>query len=231
MLTMEKIEALLKINTQNEKDNRALRIMSCDNPVKDLFVYELKHIRQELKLNPQSFEEQLAMCIYKYNLDLNEFLNGNIDNVNVKDSTIQLNKELINNAINEIYSFLNLLIDIVKDSNYSSKTIHDIIHFKFESYTAILQICGLINISDNVFRSKLIARVLNVKEQTINFKEERMSMSTLCHEFRQHIDFFANQISLIEENELTDEDFIIYVIMFDIRHYKHNRKNKVLSKY
>ncbi len=231
MLTMDKIEALLKINTQNEKDNRALRIMSCDNPIKDLFVYELKHIRQELKLNPLSFEEQLAMCIYKYNLDMNEFLNGNIDNVNVKDSTIHLNKELINNAINEVYSFLNLLIDIVKDSNYSSKTIHDIIHFKFESYTAILQICGLINISDNVFRSKLIARVLNVKEQTLSFKEDRMSKSSLYHEFRQHIDFFANQISLIEKNKLTDEDFIIYVIMFDIKHYKHSIKNKVLSKY
>ena len=74
MLTKEKIEALLKIDTQNKTDTRAIRIMSCDNPIKDLFVYDLNSIREEFNENPSGFESQLALCIYKYDKELNLYL-------------------------------------------------------------------------------------------------------------------------------------------------------------
>ena len=47
MLTKQRIEALLKLNTQNNKDTIALRIMSCSNPIKELYVYELSTIKKE----------------------------------------------------------------------------------------------------------------------------------------------------------------------------------------
>lgn len=230
MLTNEKIEALLKIDTQNPNDTRLLRIMSCDTPIKDIFVYDLSKIKKEFGVNPQKFDSQLALCIYKYDLELKDYLEGNTDYINVKSSVIKLTKELISNSIEEIYGFYNLVQKVANQKNLSYDTLYKIVHFNFESYTQILQLCGLVNISDNIFRSKLLARILNAKEQVKNYKEDRMPYTTLEEEFVKHEDYLLSQIKLIEENNLIQEDFLIYVIVFDIRHFKHNRKNRILIK-
>ncbi len=230
MLTNEKIEALLKIDTQNPNDTRLLRIMSCDTPIKDIFVYDLSKIKKEFGVNPQKFDSQLALCIYKYDLELKDYLEGNTDYINVKSSVIKLTKELISNSIEEIYGFYNLVQNVANQKDLSYDTLYKIVHFNFESYTQILQLCGLVNISDNIFRSKLLARILNAKEQVKNYKEDRMPYTTLEEEFIKHADYLSSQVKLIEENNLTQEDFLIYVIVFDIRHYKHNRKNRILIK-
>lgn len=230
MLTNEKIEALLKIDTQNPNDTRLLRIMSCDTPIKDIFVYDLSKIKKEFGINPQKFDSQLALCIYKYDLELKDYLEGNTDYINVKSSVIKLTKELISNSIEEIYGFYNLVQKVANQKDLSYDTLYKIVHFNFESYTQILQLCGLVNISDNIFRSKLLARILNAKEQVKNYKEDRMPYTTLEEEFVKHADYLLLQIKLIEENNLIQEDFLIYVIVFDIRHFKHNRKNRILIK-
>lgn len=230
MLTNEKIEALLKIDTQNPNDTRLLRIMSCDTPIKDIFVYDLSKIKKEFGVNPQKFDSQLALCIYKYDLELKDYLEGNTDYINVKSSVIKLTKELISNSIEEIYGFYDLVQNVANQKDLSYDTLYKIVHFNFESYTQILQLCGLVNISDNIFRSKLLARILNAKEQVKNYKEDRMPYTTLEEEFIKHADYLSSQVKLIEENNLTQEDFLIYVIVFDIRHFKHNRKNRILIK-
>lgn len=228
MLTNEKIEALLKIDTQNPSDTRLLRIMSCDTPVKDIFVYDLSKIKKEFGVNPQKFDTQLALCIYKYDLELKNYLEGNSDYINVKSSVIKLTKELISNSIKEIHDFYDLIQKVAVQEDLSYDTLYKILHFSFESYIQLLQLCGLINISDNIFRSKLLARVLNAKEQVKNYKEDRMPYTTLEEEFIKHAEYLSSQLRLIEENNLTQEDFLIYIILFDIRHYKHNRKNRIL---
>lgn len=228
MLTNEKIEALLKIDTQNPSDTRLLRIMSCDTPVKDIFVYDLSKIKKEFGVDPQKFDTQLALCIYKYDLELKNYLEGNSDYINVKSSVIKLTKELISNSIKEIYDFYDLIQKVAVQEDLSYDTLYKILHFSFESYIQLLQLCGLINISDNIFRSKLLARVLNAKEQVKNYKEDRMPYTTLEEEFIKHAEYLSSQFRLIEENNLTQEDFLIYIILFDIRHYKHNRKNRIL---
>lgn len=230
MLTKEKIEALLKIDTQNLNDTRLMRIMSCDTPVKDLFVYDLGKIKKELGVNPQKFDEQLVLCIYKYDLELNNYLEGNTDYINVKSSAIKLDKDLLSNSLREIYDFYDLVLKVAHEKDLSYDTLYKIAHFSFDSYTQVLQLCGLINISENIFRSKLLARILNAKEQVKNYKEDRMPYTTLEEEFIKHAIYLSSQINLIKENNLFDEDFIIYIIMFDIRHYKHNRKNRILIK-
>lgn len=231
MLTNEKIEALLKIDTQNPNDTRLLRIMSCDTPIKDIFVYDLSKIKKEFGVNPQKFDSQLALCIYKYDSELKDYLEGNTDYINVKSSVIKLTKELISNSIEEIYGFYDLVQNVANQKDLSYDTLYKIVHFNFESYTQILQLCGLVNISDNIFRSKLLARILNAKEQVKNYKEDRMPYTTLEEEFIKHADYLSSQVKLIEENNLTQEDFLIYVIVFDIRHFKHNRKNRILIKW
>ena len=57
-----------------------------------------------------------------------------------------------------------------------------------------------------------------------------MSPIIFANEYAEHIDYIGSQLKLINDYELYDEDFLIYVIMFDIRHYKRNRKNKMLRK-
>lgn len=230
MLTKEKIKALLKIDTQNKKDTRTIRIMSCDTPVKDNFVYYLNDIRKEFGETPKGFEDQLTLCIYKYKKDLNLFLNGKISSINVKAPTISLTKKLIENAIKELNSFYQLLENVAYENDFSSQTIYDVIHFKLNSYIAILQLCGLLDISDDIYRSKTLARILNAKNQAENYKEGKMNSSLLVSEYIEHIAYFKSQFKIIEEYKLYEEDFLIYVIMFDIRHYKHNRKNRILRK-
>ena len=230
MLTKEKIKALLKIDTQNKNDTRTIRIMSCDNPVKDNFVYYLNSIRKEFGEEPKGFEEQLVLCIYKYDKDLNLFLNGKINSINVKASTINLTKDLIQNAIKELNDFCLLLGKIAYKDDFSSQTLYDIIHFKLNNYIAILQLCGLLDISDDIYRSKTLARILNAKNQAENYKDGKMNSSLLVVEYIEHIAYFKSQFKIINEYKLYEEDFLIYVIMFDIRHYKHNRKNRILRK-
>ena len=75
MLAKESIEALLKIDTQNPNDNRLLRIMSCNNPIKDLYVYHLGDIKEEFNQDVRSFEGQIALCIYKFDMDIYNYLN------------------------------------------------------------------------------------------------------------------------------------------------------------
>jgi hypothetical protein len=81
-----------------------------------------------------------------------------------------------------------------------------------------------------VYRSKLLSRLLNIKEQVSNFKDGRMMQFALACEFSEHLKYLSSQINLVKENNMYGEDFLVYVIMFDIRHYKHNRKNKMLVK-
>lgn len=225
MLTEETIEALLKIKTHHASNTRSLRIMSCDNPIKELFVYDLKEIREEFNENPEGFEKQLALCIYKFDRELNLYLNNMPNHTNIKATATQLSLAIIQNAINEITALRDLIVkSIMEPSNM------DLVNYNPVNYIALLQMCGLVDISNNVYRSKLLSRIINMKQQVRNYNDDKMRRATFAEEFRSHLEYVSYQLDIINTNKMYNEDFLVYIIMFDIRHYKKNRRNKMLTK-
>lgn len=227
MLTKENIEALLKIDTKNKSDNRYLRLMSCDNPIKDLYVYHLKEIREEFNECPKHFDRQLALCTYKFILTVESCLNGNEVPTYLKNCATPLSKELIRNALSEILTFYKLLVYIQENDAYDSEYLYRVSTFKIPNYVALLEMCGILDVSNNIYRSKFLARFLNIKDQVQSYNEEKMSRKILDSEFKSHIEYITEQFSIIAKFNMSEEDILAFLILFDIRHYKHNRKSRV----
>lgn len=229
MLTREKIGALLKIDTKNKKDNRYLRVMSCDNPIKELYVYHLKEIRAEFNEYPNGFEEQIALCIQKFISSIYMYLDGKDVDTHTKKCAIKLTRELIASARTEMFDFYNLIKSVHEVNEYTFNEIYEISSFRLPNYIAILELCGIVDMNEDVFRSKFLARFLNIKDQIRNYRENRMDLHILDGEFTSHLEYLSEQINILKEYEISDEDFLAYVILFDIRHFKHNRRHKVLK--
>lgn len=229
MLTRDKIEALLKINTNNKKDSRYLRIMSCENPIKELFIYHLPKIKDEFNENPTGFDEQLELCIFKFISDVHSYINGKDIEINFKSCAVELTRALLTNALKELFDLYHLIKDVHEKNDYTYDELYAISSFRFPNYIAVLQLCGIIDISEDVYRSKMLSRLLNIKDQVRSFRENRMILALLASEFSTHVEFLQEHIDRIREYDICEEDFPAYLIMFDIRHYKHNRKNKVLK--
>lgn len=229
MLTRDKIEALLEINTNNKKDSRYLRIMSCDNPIKELYIYHLPKIKDEFNENPTGFDEQIVLCIFKFISDIHSYLDGKDVKINFKSCAVELSRPLLTNALKELFDLYHLINDVYEKDDYTFNELYQISTFRFPNYIAVLQLCGIIDINEDVYRSKLLARLLNIKDQVRNYRENRMTLDILKTEFSSHVDFLAEHVDRIREYDISEEDLPAYLIMFDVRHYKHNRKDKVLK--
>lgn len=232
MLSRENIEELLKIDTENKTDNRCLRIMSCHNPVKDLYVFDLNAIHKELGCYPKHFEEKIALCIYRYDKYIHDYLNGETDELLTMSPTTILSKEIIENALRELTEFYSLLTTaLLEECNPMHEVIEKLYSYKMPNYIAVLQHSGLVDVNEDIYRSKILDRFHNIKAQTINYRNERMDKTLLLKELKAHVEFFSKQLNLINEYKMYDEDFLVFTIMFDIRHFKHNRNsNKSLRK-
>lgn len=228
MLSYERIFELLQIDTQHD-DSRALRIMSCENPIKDLYVYELAQIKRKYDISTSDFVYTLATCIKEYNEEVALHLKDQTKPVHSENKTINLTEELIDGAIADIYNIYTVLNAIVLCNDYSFPLLRELQHIKVDNFIAILQVCGLVDLNNNQFRSKLLSRIQNIKEQVSNYCDEKMPQEKLVEEFTSHLDYFTQQKQMIDQ--MQGEDFLVYVIMFDTRRYKHNRKIKSLTYY
>ena len=228
MLSYERIFELLQIDTQHD-DSRALRIMSCENPIKDLYIYEIARIKKKYDISTIDFISTLATCIKEYNDEVANHLKGQTISMHSKNKTIYLSEELIQNAINEISTITDILRAIVLNNDYNFSQLRSLQRMKVDNFIAVLQICGLVDLSNNQFRSKILSRIQNIKEQVGNYCDERMPHEKLEEEFVSHLDYFTQQKQMIDQ--MQGEDFLVYVIMFDTRRYKHNRKIKSLTYY
>ena len=156
-------------------------------------------------------------------MDIYNYLNNDGEDIHTRHCAVKLSKKIITDAINELLNFYALLVKAILNDIPNCALINDIYSFKMPNYIAILQLCGLVDISEDIYRSKILDRFHNIKDQAYSYKNERIAQKVLLEEFKSHIEFFASQLDIIKKNNMYDEDFLVYVIMFDIRHYKHNR--------
>ena len=155
MISIEIIKELLNIKTNNTSNDRFLKIMRCNNPIKINYIFHLKEIKKYFNLSDTDFEENIIYSVYKYNVDLNYSLKSN--NL-IKENDIELNLTTIKLAIDEIVNFYNIL-----NLNNIPYKINAILNYKLEYYIYVLKFCNILNIYENTNYSKIYHRIFNLK--------------------------------------------------------------------
>lgn len=215
MISKEIIEELINIKTNNTSNDRFLKIMRCNNPIKINYIFHLKEIKKYFNLSDTNFEENVIYSIYKYDIDLN--YNLKINNL-IKNSDIELNLNTIKLAINEIVNFHNIL-----SLNNITYKINAILNYKLKYYIYILKFCNILNIYENTNYSKIYHRIFNLKDNCISYLKNKISIDKLKNEVKIQYEFFGNYLYILNRYNLYNEDFIIYTILFDIKSNKqHN---------
>lgn len=221
MLKKENIEALLKIDTENNLDNRYLRILSCDNPIKELYVFHLNDVKREYKNMSKEFENKLLFCIYKFNLDLHSYLNGTKAKINTVNCAFKLDNYIVQKAMFEIFEFYSLLESTFNKNRFHEEILDELYSYKISNYIAILQFLNLVDINNDICNSKILSRFHNIKEEIDNYYDDKMNQLILINEFNEHLKYFSKQIEFIKQYKLLEaEDFLIYILLFDIKHNK-----------
>lgn len=229
MLKKENIDTLLKINTENN-DNRYLRIMSCDNPIKQLYVFYLNDIKREFKNElDNKFDSQILMCTYKFYSTLYEYLNDNTKSINVTNCCFKIDNNIIQNAMTEIFNFHTLLAAIFSKGTFHEEIANELFSYKISNYIVILQFLNLVDINNCTNSSKILSRFYNIKEQLNNYYDDKMDRLILIKEINEHTKYFSKQIAFIREyNLLKAEDFLLYILLFDIKHNKNTKVKEFL---
>lgn len=212
MIDKKIIEALFNIPTSNIVSNRYLRIMSCNNPIKNIYIFNLKSIKKYFNLNESNFEENIIYCTYKYDLDLHYNL---LKNNTIKNYTqIKLNSNIINHSIHELTSLYYLL----NNKHITKKIMNILLKYNLKNYKKVLQFCEIIDIDKNIYHSKILSRLLNLRKQIQSYKNNNLPKELLIKEINTQKSFLNKHLNIIQKYNLYSEDFIIYTILFDIKH-------------
>ncbi len=216
MINEKIIEELFNIPTNNVTDNRYLRIMLCDNPIKYIYVFYLKSIKNYFNLKETCFEKNIIYCTYKYDIDLNYKLKNN--SIVENDTSIKISTNIINNAIHEIKE-INFLLN---QEYITNELIEKILKCNLRNYIKILKFCSIIDTNKNICHSKILSRISNLKKQLISYLNKNLSIELLAKEFGIQKYYINNYLNTMQKYNLYNEDFIIYTILFDIKHTKNN---------
>lgn len=217
MLTKERINSLLEINKNKKENKKILRIMSCDNPIKDLYLYELKNIKNAFDENANEIEEKISLCTYKFYTELRLYLNNKPNSLTMKNLNITLNIQLIENATEELYKLYYLINQVLDSKDLYHSTFDEILDFQMDNYISLLLLCGLINISNNTYNSKILSILLRLKRKLNDYRYGKIRKSVLINELTLHLNYLSVQLDIIKHNILYKEDFLIYILLFDIR--------------
>jgi len=75
-------------------------------------------------------------------------------------------------------------------------------------------------------KSKILSIFLIIKEELNNYIDGRMNFSRLLANLKEYKEYILGQINWIDNYFLYDEDFLIYIIMFDTKKINNIRKKK-----
>lgn len=229
MLKNEDIQAILKVKTATPNVSRAQKIMYCDNTVKELFIYNISDVIKEVGIKPQSFDEQIEICLIVFNKRMHSYFNNEDVNLKFFNPIIKLNLNILRDAELELRTLSRMLKDSNDGQMINYEMIKEIRAYNISNYIAILEVLGIVDVNNCVYCSKILARLLNIKEQIDHFMVKKMDITLLISELKSHNEFFYEQVAYIDKFKLYGQDFILYPILFDMRKNKENKKTKVLS--
>lgn len=216
MLTAEKLEVLLSEPTKTG-DTRLMRLMSCDNYIKYIFVY--------YKLNLTTFEARTKASILKFssivsNILLNEGRITKDTIFGITSSTLLPTNEIITNAILELKNWYDTLSYINSEKFDTLELEYKVNSLSLQNYIFLTNFCGITSLEKGTNNSKIVKRFMNFEEQTSNFLNGFFLTHSYFKEVLEHIKYLDDFYLLYQKYEISNEEFLCFILLFDIRKNK-----------
>ncbi|MDO4282428.1 MAG: hypothetical protein Q4D02_02225 [Clostridia bacterium] len=218
MLTAEKIEGLLKVQI-NCEEGRLLRLMSCDNSIKSIFVYHSFD-----SSIPCRFDLRVKTAISIFNDMVNYILQneGNVDKSKIAEidmNSILPTKEIIANAMIEIQNWYILLKEILEKCSLS-ELYERATKLSMMNYIILANFCGITDFCKNINNSRMLRRFSNFQNQTNQLSRGSIPLGAYLNEVQNHKEYIESMYKIYAEFELEEEDFLQFMLLFDIRKNK-----------
>lgn len=215
MLTIEKIEQLLKVPVKC-KEGRLMRLMSCENFIKKIFIFH----SFDLPCNG-NFDTQIKYSILKFSQIENSILlnSGNIDKNYISRFTnlpFLPTINIVKNAILEIKTWYDTL-NYILETNDFSKIEFIVNNLSLENYIMLANFCGITDFSQNINCSRIIRRFSNFKELTKKFFNHNISKLIYLQETKNHKEYIESMYKIYQDFNLSEYDFMTFILLFDIR--------------
>lgn len=213
MLTIEKIDDLLNVPIKCE-DGRLIRLMSCDNILKRIFLY----YSHEFSSN-KDFDSQLKNVILKFSETVHYILENpnNIDRkkiVFVNEFTILPTKEIIKNAILEIKTWHNVLDEALKSLSTLDFNVEKL---SMINYIVLANFCQISDFSKDINSSRILRRFINFQNQVKNYYTHKISTGIFLEEVKNHKEYIESMNKIYNDFNLKEEDLLTFMLLFDIR--------------
>jgi len=176
----------------------------------------------------------MVLCLLKLSKELHFIINSKskISKENficLEHATFIPNLNMVNLAFKDLVDYSKLLKKILikfeeLENGTCNNTFSDLIkhyHLKLENksiqnYVQILEFCGIVNVSQRRYRSKILSRFQNMKDLASKCKFYKITQKDFIKEVNNQLDYINTQIETIKRFNLKKENIILFAILFDI---------------
>ena len=216
MLTNDQAKQLLTL-LSSQTDDKVIRLMSCDNPIKNMFVNNLL----DLSSKPFDFLDRIEDYLIYFSSMTDYILKnkGNIDRsqlLGISNQVLLPTRQIVEQALLEIRAFHNCLI-YLQSERYFSQYYHEIRKLSFFHYSILTTFCGMTDLSKNVNHSKLLSHFMNFQKQCEKVYHKNMLLQNYLVEINYHRKYLDDQIALFQSLGLKKDDIFIFMLLFDIK--------------
>lgn len=216
MLTKDQVKQLLTFLSSQE-DDKIIRLMSCDNPIKNMLVNNLL----DLSSKPFVFLDRMEDYLVYFSSMTDYILKneGNVDRsklLGISNQVLLPTRQIIEQALLEVKAFHNCLL-YLQSERYFSHYYYEIRKLTFFHYSILTTFCGMTDLSKNINYSKLLGRFMNCQKQCEKVYHKNMLPKTYFIEINYHRKYLEDQILLFQSLGLKKEDIFIFMLLFDIK--------------
>ncbi len=224
MLNAKTLESLLNAPIKCD-EGRLMRLMSCDNPIKTIYIFH--HYDSSVQ---GSFECKVKASILEFSKMVDYLLKneGNVDRdrlIGVNKVAILPTRNIIKNALYEIANWIYLLKEILV-SNDITTLYSDIYSLSMINYIVLTSFCGITDFSKNINNSRTLRRFINFQKESKQFIKGDIHIDAYLKEVANHKQFLEETFRTFFKYDLLEEDFLAFILLFDIRKNRNMVNNK-----
>lgn len=217
MLTNDQVKQILTL-LSSQKDDKIIRLMSCDNPIKNMFVNNLL----DLSSKPFDFLERIEDYLVYFSSMTDYILKNerSIDRsklLGISNQVLLPTRQIVEQALLEIKAFHNCLIYLQSEQYFLHSYYHEIRKLTFFHYSILTTFCGMTDLSKDINYSKLLGRFLNFQKQCEKVYHKNMLPQNYLVEINYHRRYLEEQILLFQSLGLKKDDIFIFMLLFDIK--------------
>ena len=218
MLTNQKIHEMMEIPIEKYPPGRFLRLMSWDNPVKNLYIF---FPNEDINTEGTSRIEYCIQIFYQDTLYLLQAQSIDRQKLHaIKPTVILPTKQNVISAIQEISMFYHFLQNISKRNLSISEIVEQAKNLSLDNFILITNYCNITDFSKNINNSHMVRRFANFQKHTNHLFHDPSYMEIYLKEVENQLAYLNGLKAIYEQYELGIEDFITFVLLFDLRKNK-----------